>query len=110
MLILEPEATHHTTQSPDSSVARNGAAPGADVDWSFEHCCQARAASQMLVSYLYRPLAHALYAWRRLGAAAELLGGATHGRLLDTLGELEAVADDDDFLAAAGALRTILEE
>ena len=33
-----------------------------------------------------------------------------HGRLLDTLGELEAVADDDDFLAAAGALRTILEE
>ena len=44
------------------------------------------------------------------GAAAELLGGATHGRLLDTLGELVAVADDDDFLAAAGALRTILEE
>ena len=44
------------------------------------------------------------------GAAAELLGGATHGRLLGTLGELEAVADDDDFLAAAGALRTILEE
>jgi len=37
-------------------------------------------------------------------------GGGTHGRLLDTLGELEAVADDDDFLAAAGALRTILEE
>ena len=36
-------------------------------------------------------------------------GGATHGRLLDTLGELMAVADDD-FLAAAGALRTILEE
>ena len=62
----------------------------------------------MLVSYRkYRPLAHA---WRRLGAAAELLGGATHGRLLDTLDELEAVADDDDFLAAAGALRTILEE
>ena len=61
----------------------------------------------MLVSYLYRPLAHA---WRRLGAAVELLGAATHGRLLDTLGELEAVADDDDFLAAAGALRTILEE
>ena len=60
----------------------------------------------MLVSYLYRPLAHA---WRRLGAAAELLGGTTHGRLLDTLDELEAVADDD-FLAAAGALRTILEE
>ena len=60
----------------------------------------------MLVSY--RPLAHA---WRRLGAAAELLGGATHGQLLDTLGELVAVADDDDeFLAAAGALRTILEE
>ena len=44
------------------------------------------------------------------GAAAELLGAATHGRLLDTLGELVAVADDDDFLAAAGALRTILEE
>ena len=42
--------------------------------------------------------------------AAELLGGATHGRLLDTLDELEAVADDDDFLAAAGVLRTILEE
>ena len=37
-------------------------------------------------------------------------GGGTHGRLLDTLGELEAVADDDDFLAAAGTLRTILEE
>ena len=44
------------------------------------------------------------------GATPELLGGATHGRLLDTLGELVAVADDDDFLAAAGALRTILEE
>ena len=44
------------------------------------------------------------------GATAELLGAATHGRLLDTLGELVAVADDDDFLAAAGALRTILEE
>ena len=54
-----------------------------------------------------RPLAHA---WRRLGAAAELLGGATHGRLLDTLGELMAVADDNDFLAAAGVLRTILEQ
>ena len=37
-------------------------------------------------------------------------GGGPHGRLLDTLGELEAVADDDDFLAAAGASRTILEE
>ena len=46
----------------------------------------------------------------RLGAAGELLGATTHGRLLDTLGELEAVADDDDSLAAAGALRTILEE
>ena len=33
-----------------------------------------------------------------------------HGRLLDTLGELVAFADDDDFLAAAGTLRTILEE
>ena len=44
------------------------------------------------------------------GATTELLGAATHGRLLDTLGELVAVADDDDFLAAAGALRTILEE
>ena len=50
------------------------------------------------------------HAWRRLGAAAELLGGATHGRLLDTLGELMAVADDNDFLAAAGVLRTILEQ
>ena len=37
-------------------------------------------------------------------------GGGTHGRLLDTLGELMAVADDNDFLAAAGVLRTILEE
>ena len=45
-----------------------------------------------------------------IGAAAELLGAATHGRLLDTLSELVAVADDDDFLAAAGTLRTILEE
>jgi len=88
--------------------------PGTDVDWSFEHCCQARAASQrprfLILRQALASVLQAASAWRRLGAAAELLGGATHGRLLDTLDEPEAVADDDDFLAAAGALRTILEE
>ena len=46
------------------------------------------------------------------GATADLLGGATHDRLLDTLGELVAVADGGarDFLAAAGALQAIIEE
>ena len=69
------------------------------------HCL--RTENQALASVLQAASA-CLEKARGAGGAAGGVG--TRGRLLDTLGELEAVADDDDFPAAAGALRTILEE
>ena len=47
MLVLETAPI--LPEGHDSSVARNGTVPGTDVDWSFEHCCQAWAASRNLI-------------------------------------------------------------